>query len=1181
MIERIKEWIVKLLNMFAMPIISNNTSRGISIVVFMFISVCIGLCAWVTFVDIPEKFVLMVDNVTLPYGSSKDDAKTISIGYNSDIHYAGVPHDYLQIEKRSDGKYWKVNVSKTDTLQYFKINNDNPNAHSVNNSGDTKVSFAIPFVNQDGKKDTINETLTGNEVWDEWKQFSEQKDVMAHHLLAHHLLGKGNVSHADSLKCKFLLENTSLRSFFECQKGRFGGASGIKLVILDRELTINGEGYKMSDTLTDERCKVQFFNVTSYHYKDDDSKGDYFQIDGVNYVMKPLVKLTGWGAGHVMLDLNQNDVKVSFPKAVGYVGNVDSLRNAAQRTSGVITFRQAERSFPSSSDIFLPYFAHGYNQDICNLEFSANGGTLTVKDNSNHAEGVANPSSLTQMVPALKKINLKSGGANIDARIGLINNSFIFEYIKLPLLVTLLLLLLIVCPWSPLKTKETIRGLYSGEQLKAYPMYVATLLVVGFAYTICKSMIALKLSYTSPYFEKMTGITPFNTAMMLLVFFTMLLIINHTIVSKSPSRKGKGNMIRKLVSWIVLAVIFAGLCLSLFCIADPQISYGIIDSYNPEEIEFSYLKKWAFGDTAFGANDNHRTVCYALIVVEGVLLVVLAYVYKFGVDWITEKAHSVYGTFYGMIPFKEKASDLWDKLIVGRGFKKKNIKKEEHWNLNVYLKDCLSHIHICAFLLVFALLLWWWSSSFGLFAVVLFFTALVFVFDFVHDAFLAALRTLFPGHIILILILAFGGSALGNFGTAFITLGVVLGLTRALTNVRFTDPNSKNAADLPRHVVLTEMVIISLVYIGGAMVADNGYMTNYIGFLMFVLCIYFVLLRPGSGRAATKTDKKESRWVIWTLIVAVALILALPFICSKIFNPDKVDYSRMSRRVCMYSNFESIQKSGYRYNDSDAEFMVVMSHYMQMKDGGDPLSNDTHFLHSSVSTGQSPVVLNDLSVPVAFFGAYGTMSTTIVYFLLLFSLLLLVLHFSFSYGGRHEQLLTSAMQWRILTVFMWIGTSMYIYFSYLGHLPFTGRLNPGFGVDAVGEVLESAFLLAFMGGLTVKLPKEESKSKKSASKESKDEKDVDEISEPVELPKEIEAIEETKPVDDTSSDQQVVDDITPAEVLPPKVPEEKEKPKGDGVFVLNGDTGKKPSPKKAEKQKPSRKNDDGGSVFNI
>ena len=134
----------------------------------------------------------------------------------------------------------------------------------------------------------------------------------------------------------------------------------------------------------------------------------------------------------------------------------------------------------------------------------------------------------------------------------------------------------------------------------------------------------------------------------------------------------------------------------------------------------------------------------------------------------------------------------------------------------------------------------------------------------------------------------------------------------------------------------------------------------------------------------------------------------------------------MARRVMLYSNFDDLQRSGYRYSESDAEFMVIMSHYMQKGEMNDPLSNDDHFLHASVSSGQSPVVLNDLSVPVAFFGSYGVARASIVYVLLLFILIWLVLQFSLSYADSRDPRLTSAMQWRLLAMFMWVGTSFYI-----------------------------------------------------------------------------------------------------------------------------------------------------------
>ena len=60
------------------------------------------------------------------------------------------------------------------------------------------------------------------------------------------------------------------------------------------------------------------------------------------------------------------------------------------------------------------------------------------------------------------------------------------------------------------------------------------------------------------------------------------------------------------------------------------------------------------------------------------------------------------------------------------------------------------------------------------------------------------------------------------------------------------------------------------------------------------------------------------------------------------------------------------------------------------------------------------------------------------------------------------------MLWRILAVLMWACTSFYLYASYVGQFPFTGRLCPGYGVDSVGEALESMSLLAFMTATLLK-----------------------------------------------------------------------------------------------------------------
>ena len=225
--------------------------------------------------------------------------------------------------------------------------------------------------------------------------------------------------------------------------------------------------------------------------------------------------------------------------------------------------------------------------------------------------------------------------------------------------------------------------------------------------------------------------------------------------------------------------------------------------------------------------------------------------------------------------------------------------------------------------------------------------------------------------------------------------------------------------------------------------------------------------RGGYDFGHQQANKMERRWIPRLMILSVILVFSMPMLLSRLLDTEKVAYSRATRRFNMYSQFEKYRNSGYRYALSDTEFMTVMVHYMYNISGKDPLSNEHHFLHPSVSSGQSPVVLNDVSLQGAFFGAYGLLAY-VVYFGLLALLAWLVLTYSF-----HEPsgILHAQLRWRVLAVLMWVGTTLYLYISYLGQLPFTGRLNPGFGVDSVGEMLETALLLSFMTATALKIEK--------------------------------------------------------------------------------------------------------------
>ena len=1007
---------------------------------------------------IERKVAVEIDQVEL---FNRD---SLTVGKGSDIGYSNVPSDFLTIKREGNHFSWRVNDRYRDSLQYFKINDDNPNTHVIRNDQSQRIVMRLPT----SRGDTLAMTVTGADVWQAWDdRFDKQKDVMVRHFAANHKLAQDNVSHDDSLQYLNQMQCHAVRSFFE-------RTDGIVLVILDRFTEIH-EGNKVlryaRSGVTDDkgekagRCKVQFYGVSNHCYLVDTGDDGTFKVDGVNHVMKATVRLTDWGAGHVMVTAGTDRDKsllLSYPKPITFVGTVDSLRAKAQLSSGIITLKQSNNSFPNKSDLYLPAFCGGINYDLCNLEFYRQGDSAVVlRDNAYNTTAVRSHRSRWlpfSLIPALDAVQLHSPGAVLHARTGFIDQGFFMSYLWLPLLVCLVLLAALWLPFSPFKLgKRTLNDLSNADQARTHRVYLSLLLGIGLCYCACKSLIALKLSYTYPYFEKLTGIMPIATSLMLLLMFSLAVVLSASLTARRSSSKG---LMARWATFGICLLLYVALAVGQFGVIDQEVSRGMIASYFPSEVSIWHCRPWDWTGAA-GINDTHRSVVYSLLAIEVVVLAL----------WLVQMLcyRSLQNRMHSVSKKWESKADRVQKWVVGVG--QKVTATRQYKQLSQGLKKSpLSRIPanrlvvavlvVVAYLLVGGVISLFFGSVFSwpVTWLVLALAVLVAVVPMVYDAFVGALKTLFPSHLLLLVLLAAIGLWLGNFATAFITLGVILGLSRALmvTAHELTTDHCR-----PRHVVLLQMFFVIVAYTAFAMVGDHGYMTNIIGFFFCGIAVFFVVARYKSYDIG-----KERRWVACTTLALVVLAVLLPYICSHIFHPENVDYSRMARRVMLYSNFENLQQSGYRYSESDAEFMVIMSHYMQgdsiAVDKHDPLSNDAHFMHPSVSAGQSPVVLNDLSVPMAFFGSYGHVMTQVVYFGLLLLLLWLVLRHSLG----DSTVLTRSMCWRLLAMFMWVGTSLYIYFSYIDWLPFTGRLNPGLGVDAVGEALESALLLAFMGNLS-------------------------------------------------------------------------------------------------------------------
>lgn len=1083
------------LNFFPQMMKRKSSSKLTDTIVVCLLALCLLFCFWMTS-DIEPKLAFFIDGFELA------NPQSVTLGDESDVCFRNVQRDYLTITPNADGTFtWEVNEKYQDTLMYFKINDANPQKHIIREDESQSISVKVP-----GKGSEPDQlvTFTGQEIWDEWEDnFDKQHDVSLSHFVARNGFEHKSSCAEDSLYWKSLCDTRGVRSFLEKTSG------GLVLVILDNKTTLtqdgNEIGYQRRGTTScqDEefrnRCKVQFFNVSEYCYMDGDTDNGTFQIDGVNYVMKPTVNLTEWGAGHVMLErMPDGNISVHYPKALGFVGTIDSLYSNCSKTSHYFTLKQNTHTFPVGTDIYLPQISSEIPQDLCNVQM-AGGYDVYLLDSDNSADSLKVEKATTSFlpfsaVPALKQVVLHSGGVKLNCRAGFINSSFAWTYMFLPLCVAILLILLILSPWSPVRvdTDEAPRiPYYSVMQLNHYPRYFALLMMIASVYCVCKSLIALKLSYTFPYFEKLTGITPVSTSLMLLLFFTAAMVLNHRIIEALEGDRNKTMWVsatrhgmRKWCAWGIVAALFVGMTCAFFKLLDPAVSAEVIKSYFPSQIYDLNPFHWR---EAFGLNDTHRSVPYTLMLME-VFLLMVWFAMNCYYQWagFAKKADMMVGKLV------ERLKDCWAKLQEIVASKVQQFKDSYGEQLKIfdvkYVQQPLSllkKVHdfvrknfIYSLIALMALIF----AAFFITPVSkeLTILALLWAVICLWDAVVLAVKALFPGHMLLLFTLAVVGPMLGNFGTAFISIAVILGLCKALSEVKFTANDgsadkakkqlSGNDGVETRHIVFFEMLVISLIYIGCAMVADNGYMTNYVGILLIVICFYFIMDKRGTWVIVNEEESvRENKWVACLSVFAIVLLITLPTLCSKLFSTDDVNYSKFSRRIMLYSDFRDMQGSGYRYAESDTEFMTIMSHYMQNGKGSDPLSNEDHFLHPSISTGQSPVVLNDLSVPVAFIGSYGIFRSSAVYFMLLFSLLILVVQFSLGYESTsgYKNFLTKGMQWRLLALFMWIGTSFYIYMSYLGKLPFTGRLNPGFGVDAVGEALESALLLAFMAVITV------------------------------------------------------------------------------------------------------------------
>ena len=912
----------------------NKNYRIIVGLAFCLVAVCLLMLS-----RIQRRLIVSVEGFDLPA------ATELTVGRESGVCFDKVPRQFLKVSRQGDAFTWQVGEEclRSDSLCYFRVNNVNPNRHDLHDGQTIEVMAH-----------GVRKVLDVRQI-DGLMGHHQSQYVLLRNLLEKQEPGGGH------------LNNHALRSFLFREK-RLMGFGPWQLVILDASTTLVGDGQTVGYATSgqvDGRCKIQFFRMAEYCFKAD-GDGQFFDIGGVSYMAKPVLLTTAWGAGHVMLQARGGTTQVRFPKPLTYTEDCDTLMALSGHNSSLLTLQQSDGSMPLVHSLYIPAVSTLVRQEVTHVSTAAD--SITV-------DGHRLDSSLA-LLPALHRYHVDGGTATVVLQAGVIGIPFVLSYLWLPLLV----FLVIFVTYPRLVDVGRVNIVGKSEWADRLPWGFRMVAAIAFAYGVGRVMIALKLSWTYPYFEKLTGIVVPSVMLMLTLLFSLSLLFNHDFLTTprhlAHVRKSRWQRWAAVAIAVVLTLAGAAALRHL----DRHFASEVLAAYMPGEVFSANVLRWS---ELSGVNDLHRSVPYTLLLLN--LLAIAGLVVR-----------NLWRPRLRMQPVawaerqSRRLTSRW--AVLGRVAR------------YVSLPKAIIVVLLCAA------------------------TAAVSVLP-------------------------------GNFSTVFITLLVVLGLSWSLMQVDFAQG---------RLWAFAKMLLLSLLFLGSAIfmpTADKGYFTNYLGIVVLTVVFYLITYKYESGSPGARehlANTRERRWVTAAVVGVLALAVVAPNIISACTDADEVDYSRSKRRFHMFSQFEKYRDSGYRYAVSDTEFMTVMMHYMYNTSGADPLSPEHHILHPSVSTGQSPVVLNDVSLQAAFLGTYG-LGAYLVYFGLLVLLAVAVTLYSLPRStGQGSVPLDVCMVWRLLAMMMWVGTSVYLYCSYTGHFPFTGRLNLGWGVDSVGEALESTMLLAFM-----------------------------------------------------------------------------------------------------------------------
>ena len=938
-----------------------NRNKWLWLVGCLGATVIIGFVSVGLFFKIDDRVVLHIDDFSL----DKKASTPITVGRNSDIIYDKVPKDYMKVFVDGDNVTWEINdkYKKQDSLMYYKINEANPNLHII------EPSDVISVEMEGGDKEEI--------------RVEEIQRLLAgcesHYILLKNFIAKKHFEAEPDKSINKYIKDKKIKSFLYRKEKK----DAFSLVILDKYTTIKKSdktlGYVMkgSAELENNTAKIQFLYVTNSFYRKGKPDAN-FNIEGVNYAAKPLVLTTNWGAGHVSIKrLDAKKVKVLFQKPITYLERTEDLVKMASLSSGVLTYRQKDDSFPMGNNLTVPAFSNAVSLDVCSLKIAGD----SISCDTEFLPHV------WHAVPQFQRI--KAGAdKNITARIGYIDNKFLFSCIAWPFLI--FVVCVIGCLWVyNTKVRSEREGSFgrSAKQLRLYSVIIFT---VAFVYSICRIMISVKLAYTFPFFEKVFAVSIVDPCLVMMLILGLSIVFNHNLISAPLEKNTKFRIIIYKWGGSIMLLIGLVVCFVLFGKMNSTYSDSVLQSYLPDEVTchdnvFS-LKRWNIlgWSNQNGMKDLFFNIPYTLILFN-ILTLLLGIILVARIKWLIK----IWGEFTNKI---KKALQRFKECV---DFKK--------WVDGAEKPLC----YVLRFLLCYV----------------------------ITPAIPILLLRFIPG----------------NFMTAFVTVILIVTLCYTVSHIEFW-----RCGNFVGVTILS--ILIAVFYVFAACVGghDAGYITNALGILTFLAIVYtFAKKNPTRFENDWKRNNKSEILLYLTMIIS---LIVMHWAIGAVGNQSNdVNYDRTIRRGNLMANYKKYTSSGWRYAETDAEFMRIMRHYMFTSNASDPLSNEDHILHMSISNGQSPVILNDVSIQSSFFSAYGVLAY-VVYFGLL-----LVLSVVVSVSVVHSKGVIGVWSLRrLLAMLMWVGTSIYLILSYVGLLPFTGRLNPGYGVDSVGEALESAFLLAFM-----------------------------------------------------------------------------------------------------------------------